>query len=136
MPRDTCRGTKADGSPCGSPVVKGDGYCPAHGPDGSERMAEIGRRGAEATARKLKRPGLDPEALPALRSPQTAEKWLEEIGRAVATGTLGHHEATAAVRAVREWLRAHEAGEVTEEVEELREQLEELVADREPWRGS
>lgn len=121
-----CKHMYADGTRCGSPenfVDPDSGYCHAHGPGASERMAEHGRKGAEAKNRKDRAPGLDSEDLPPLDSPQAAAKWCEVAGRAVATGRLGHHEAKAVVRAVREFLRSHDAGEIADRVEELRSQV-------------
>ncbi len=43
---------------------------------------------------------------------------METIGRSVAEGCLRNQDAYAATRAVREWLKAHEAGRVAERVEE------------------
>ncbi len=72
----TCRGTKDDGSLCGAPDALVDpktGFCPAHGPGASKRMADIGRKGAESTARKLRSPGLDSDELPPLDSLEAAQ---------------------------------------------------------------
>jgi hypothetical protein len=48
---------------------------------------------------------------------------LEVVGRAVATGRLYHKQDRAIATTIREWLKAHEAGTVTERVEELQEQV-------------
>ncbi len=48
------------------------------------------------------------------------------IGRAVAEGRLRSRDGDATTRAVREWLRAHEAGAVADQVEELRRKVAEL----------
>ena len=124
-----CQATKADGTPCGAPealVNNKTGFCPSHGPGAAEHLAEAGRKGAAATARKFKLGGLDPDDLPPLDRPQAAEQWLETIGRAVATGRLGHNEARSAVGAVRQWLKANEAGAVAERLEELKASVERL----------
>jgi len=124
-----CRSTKADGSPCRTPGALVDpetGLCPSHAEGAAERLSEFGRKGAEATARIFRGRGLDAEELPPLDSPQAAETWLEVIGRAVATNRLGHNEAKAAVSALREWLRAHEAGMMSDRVEKLKRQLDEM----------
>ena len=121
-----CKHEYDDGRACKSPFVDQEtGYCGNHGPGASERMAERGRKGAEATARKWKGRALSPDDLPPLDSPQTAALWLDRVGRAVATGRLGHREATAVVRAVEAFLRAHDAGAVTGDIERLRSALEE-----------
>ena len=76
------------------------------------------------TAKRLKgAAGLDQHELPALRTPQDAETWLEVVGRAVAEGKLSHNQGRTVATTVREWLKAHEAGKVAERVEELREQV-------------
>ena len=124
-----CKAIKPDGERCRAPehlVDPSTGLCLSHAPGASERLAEAGRKGAEATRRRFQRTGLDPEELPLLDSPESAELWLENIGRAVSTGRLGHNEAKAAVSAIREWLRAHEASAVSERVEKLKRQLDEL----------
>lgn len=124
MPPDvTCQGTNADGEPCRSPVVGEDGFCPAHRPGGREEMRERARKGAEATARKLRGKALSPDDLPPLTSHEAAETWTDRIGRAAATGTLGANAANAALRAVREWREAREGGRVSERLEELMQAL-------------
>lgn len=123
-----CKGRTVSGSPCRVPeslVDAGTGLCPAHAPGGTERLSAIGRKGAEATAKKLRGTGLDPSDLPTLDGPQTAALWLDKVGRAVATGRLGHREATAIVRVVEAFLRAHEAGSVSTEIERLASALAE-----------
>ena len=66
--------------------------------------------------------------LPPLSTPQDAEIWLEKIGRGVATGTLSASKGATAASCVRAWLSAHEQGKVTEQVADLRQQVEELKA--------
>ena len=124
-----CRATTHIGDPCGAPaefIDPATGLCPAHSPGGTARLREAGRKGAEATAKKLRGGGLESTELPPLNSPQAAAVWLEAIGRAVACGRLSHRDAVAATKAVREWLRAHEAGAVADQVEELRRKVSEL----------
>ncbi len=121
--RRACAGTNAAGRPCRSPVVGSDGFCPAHRPGGSSEMRRRALKGAIASRRAK---GLAPDELPALDSPQAAERWLEEVGRAVSTGRLGHQEGRAIVGAVQQWLKAHEAGHVAERLEELAGRLDEL----------
>lgn len=127
MPRRTCRGTTADGDPCGSPVVDEDGWCPAHGPDGDERMREIARKGGEATARKH-RGGVDPEDVP--EAPETIEDavvWAAWAARAAATGELSTSRANAAAKLLREFRQALERREAAEQLEEIRRQIEEAA---------
>lgn len=124
-----CQAKKADGTPCLAPSSLVDpvsGFCASHDPAKRDRILAAARRGGEANRRKLQAPGLGPDELPPLESPQAAERWLEILGKAVATGRLGHHEATAIVRAVREFLRAHEAGSMADKVEELQAKVRKL----------
>ena len=123
-----CKHIKANGEPCRAPehFVDASGYCHAHGEGASARMADRGRKGAEASAKRFRAIGLDPDDLPPLDGPRAASQWLEVIGRTVATGKLGHREAQAAVRAVEAWLKTNEAGAMSDELRELRSVLTEL----------
>lgn len=126
--RRRCKATRKDGSPCGAPpefVDPETGLCSTHEPGGRERSREAARKGGRATARRLKRSGLEPEELPPLDSPRAAERWLEVTGRAVATGRLGHREGRTIVSAVKEWLGAHDAGRVSERLNALMDALSE-----------
>jgi hypothetical protein len=90
-------------------------------------MAERGRIGAEVSKQvRRKGKGLRPGELGPLRSPDDAKRWLRIIGGAVAEGRLRSRDGDATTRAVREWLRAYEAGAVTDRLEELRTHVEEL----------
>ncbi len=65
------------------------GYCPAHAPGGQERMSAIGRKGAEAAARKLRgAAGLEPGELPELGTPHDAQAALDIVAHAAAEGRL------------------------------------------------
>lgn len=124
--RRTCGGTNADGAPCKSPVVGPGGYCPAHRPGGQEEMRRRARRGAEVANAERTPPGLEPDELPPLESHADAKRWLETVGRAVATGRLTDRAGQAVIRAVSEWVKAHE-GELTAlVVDELQEEVERL----------
>lgn len=134
-PELRCRATNARGEPCGAPARLVDAetrLCASHDPECRERMREAARRGGEATARRLTRPGLDPEELPPLETPQDAARRLDLIARAVGTGRLGHAEGRSMTSAVREWLRAFEAGDVAERMEELRAQLDAIKGQERP----
>ncbi len=118
-----CKGTNQDGKRCQSPehlVELETGYCPAHAPGGQERMAEMGRKGAEAMRRKWMAKGLEPGELPELRTPHDAQRALDIVAHAAAEGRLPQRQADATTRAVREWLRAHEAGVVSDRLEVLK----------------
>lgn len=99
-------------------------------------MAEIGRKGARATARRFRTPGLDPEDLPKLRDHQAAKDGVETIVRAVASGLLSYKDATAAIRAVGAWLKVEGERIKAVELEELREKVEDLKATLKPRAAS
>ncbi len=125
-----CRGTKADGTSCKAPpsLVGEDGYCSAHGPGATTRMADRGRKGA---ARKWRGAhGLEPGELPELSTPHDAQRALDIVAHAAAEGRLPQRQADATTRAVREWLRAYEAGAVTDRLEELRATVAELKGEK------
>ena len=129
-----CKALNAEGRPCGSPesvVDPESGLCWAHQPGGRERLVAAGRKGAEATARKWRgRGGLEPGELPELKTPHDAQEALDIVAHAAAEGRLPQRQADATTRAIREWLRAHEAGAVADQVEELRRKLSELKGDK------
>lgn len=123
-----CDALKGDGSRCAvkfgiSPESR---MCWSHDPIRQEQAQRARRLGGKRAAESQKGYGLESDELPPLTTPQDAGTWLEQIGRAVATGRLGHHEGTAITRTVREWLRAFDAGAVADEVERLRQQVAEL----------
>lgn len=134
MPPDLhCRASIRDGTPCNAPsnlVDPNSGFCTSHDPERREELREAARRGGRATAKRFRSGGLSDEELPPLTSPEVAEVWLERIGRASATGRLRHQDATAATRAVQQWLRAHEVGVMAERMDRLRETVDELKAKR------
>ncbi len=133
-PGQRCRDTRADGKPCGTPenlVDPETGLCPAHRPGGREKLREAARKGAAATARKWRgRGGLEPGELPQLGTPHDAQRALDIVAHAAAEGRLPQRQADATTRAVREWLRAYEAGAVTDRLEELRATVAELKGEK------
>ena len=92
-------------------------------------MAERGRKGGQATKKKLSSPGLEADELPPLKTHEDAQAWLETIGRAVATGRLSDRQAQAAIRAVSEWVKAEGERATAEVVDELRAEVERVRAD-------
>lgn len=132
MAQETCKATRDDGQPCTSPIVGPDGYCHAHGPGGREKLQEAGRRGGRATARRIKGGGLDEDELPPLTDADAAETWCDVVGRAAVTGRIGHNEAKAALRAVREWRESREAGAVSERLDALDAALSEFKRTGDP----
>jgi len=127
MTDQTCTATKADGTPCQSTLLyQGGPYCIAHAPGGSERMAERGRKGAAATAKKLQGDGLHPDTLGELQTPADAQRWLREIALAIGRRAITHSEGRSMAGAVRTWLDAHGERLKAEEFTRLREQVREL----------
>jgi hypothetical protein len=88
-------------------------------------MREMGRKGAAATARKLKGGGLDEDELPPLDGPRAAERWCEVVARAVATGRLGHNEGRTVARLVKEWRASYDAGRASDRLDRLMDALSE-----------
>jgi len=112
-------------------VDEGTGFCPAHGPDGSDEMRRRALKGGKATREVWKRPGVTEEELGALESLADAQRWLRVIGGAVASGRLDKGDAQAATRAIEVWIRA--ADSLTEaQVQELADKLEAVKAGRSP----
>lgn len=111
-------GVPADDSLCHPCRIEED-----QGPEARRRYLEsIGRKGGTA---KSKQKGLRDVELPPLVDHAAAETWSDRIGRAAATGRIGSRAANAALRAVREWRQAHDAGAVSERLEELLDALAE-----------
>lgn len=138
---DGCRATKADGSACGAPprVVDPDtGLCPAHGPDASQRMSAIGRKGAEASAQRFRRGGLDPDDLPPLETHEDAKRWLELLARGVATSDIDRDIAAETPRLVKGWMRAYDAETLDEWKDDIEDTIaalqRRLEANDQPWR--
>ncbi len=128
-PELPCNGRNRDGSACKAPPRLVDpltGFCISHDPERRQAMLEAAQKGGKVMARRLKAPLLDDDELPPLDSPHAAASWLEIIGRSVATGRLSNRDGDAVTRAVREWLKAHDAGEVSDQVNTLRSQLGEI----------
>ena len=126
-----CKHVGPDGKGCRAPkqFVDDSGYCHAHGPGSAETMAQRGRKGAEATAKKLRCVGLGPHELPDLRTHEDAQNWLEIIGRAVAVGRLSDRQAQAAIRAVAEWVRAEGERATAEVINELRSEVDRVKSE-------
>jgi len=71
-------------------------------------------------------PGLSPEDLPPLETHRDAKMWLEVVGRAVATGRLSDRSGQAVIRAVSEWVKAHEGELTAHVVDDLQEEVKRL----------
>lgn len=127
-----CSATNAAGKPCRAPesiVREASGLCRAHDPARKDELRAAGLKGGRSTARKFKG-GIEEADLPQLRTPQDAADWLEVVGRACALGRIGHNEARAVTAAVRQWLTAHEKGDMSDEVKRLAEQIDRIRGPR------
>lgn len=122
----TCQGT-TNGRPCRAPstLVGESGFCRSHDPAQKDALRLDASKGGRKAARTKH---LSNGELPPLESPQAAARWTEVVGRAVATGRLSASQGHAMLRAVSEFLRAHDAGDVAERMEALRNQVEKLKA--------
>ena len=92
-------------------------------------MARRGRKGAEATAKKLRGGGLDPRELPELHTLENAKEWLALIGAAVVTKRLDARDAQAGIRAVEAWLKAEGERATAEVLDELRAEIDRVKSD-------
>ena len=118
-----CRARTTKGEPCATPghLVRESGYCASHDPDLAKERAARSSSGGKARSRNF---GIKDYELPTLDSPAAAAAWMDRVGRAVAIGAMKHGDATACIRAVDTFLRAHRDGEVTEEIQRLRDALD------------
>jgi len=98
-----CRARRKDGSACTAPanLIGDDGFCWAHSPGNRQALLEAAEKGGAATAKRLQRNqgGIDPAELGDNETVEDVRRWVRVIGQAVASGRLGHKEATAALRA-------------------------------------
>lgn len=126
-----CKGTTAAGKPCRSPLVDPEtGYCAAHGPGASARMAERGAKGARATAKKLKGKGVvkPGEAPPPPETVEDAKHYASWAMDAVATGRLDYRVGNVIQGLCREFRSATKEAALEAEVAELREVVATLKA--------
>ena len=125
-----CRGQKANGTPCQAPkrlVDRETGYCPSHAPGGSEHMAKIGKKGAEALRAKYQ-PGVDTDEWN-LETHGDAKRWLSQIGKLVLAKKITHQQAQAACRCVETWLKAEGERLAAQVVEELKAEVDRIKAE-------
>jgi hypothetical protein len=134
-----CKGVTKDGRACKAPDALVDpttGYCFAHDPtqEDARRDAYLkgSRRGDEARRKEALRSKsfLAADELPPLTDPNAAAKWCEIVGRAIGATRIGGNQGQAILRAVETFLRCHDAGKATEELEALKEKVAELSRDR------
>ncbi len=126
MAERKCQGTNASGEPCQNPAVGLDGWCDAHRPGNEGEMRRRALKGAIASRRAK---GLGEDELGPLSSHEDAKRWLETIGRAVASGRLGDRAAQAAIKAVSEWVKAEGERLSKTVLDELRAEIDELKAE-------
>ena len=121
-----CRATNALGEPCGAPerLVGADGLCEAHQEGGEDRMREMASKGGMATAHKHRGGGFAKEDLVEITSLEGAKLALDQIRVAVLTRQITHAEATAATRAVSEWVKTESARMTKSLVTELTTELD------------
>lgn len=129
-----CRHVGEDGKRCGAPTefVRESGWCRNHDPD-PEVRAEVmraSRRGGETTARKHRRPKLQPGELPPLTDAKSAKQWCEISARAVAEGRLSASQGQTTARLLNEWTRSHDLVLREERLRELEREVERLRAAR------
>ena len=109
-----------------SNFIKDNGFCHAHGPGAKERLQLMGMRGGETMRRRWAGGALLPNELPPLVDHESAKKWLEILGRAVASKKLPAQEGRTVIVAVEAWLRAHVGEAEMKLFEDLREDVERL----------
>lgn len=132
--RDGCRHVASDGTPCRVPVefVSESGWCRNHDPDPEVRDAarRASRLGGEVTARKHRRPKLEPGELPPLTDARAAKKWCEISARAVAEGRLSASQGQTTARLISEWTRSHDLALREDRLRELEREVERLRGSR------
>ena len=121
-----CRATNAGGEPCGAPerLVDADRLCAAHRPGGDALMRTMAVKGGLATARKHRSEGFGREEIVDLVSLEDAKLALDQVRVAVLTRKITHAEATAATRAVSEWVKTESARMTKSLVNELTTELD------------
>lgn len=121
-----CKGVTKAGKPCQSPFVDRDGYCPAHGTDGSARMRHRGQKGGTVTGQRWSGAGLPRDRLGPLETVTDAQRWLRLIAEGVGARELTHSEGGSMVQSVRAWMLAEDLRLRGEDLSELRKQVAEL----------
>jgi hypothetical protein len=140
-----CRGTKTNGEPCGAPpeLVSEAGWCSSHDPDPvmQERLALARVRGGLASTKNRPQRPLTDEELGPLETAHDARRWAVVVAKAAATGRISPAQASAATRAVDQFLKALDTVGSRELVAQLAaltprlDQLEKAVAEDEKRNG-
>lgn len=119
-----CQHVRANGTACRAVVgVNADGLCLAHTSDGASRMAEISRKGGQATAARFASVPFVAEDVPRIETLEDAKLALDNIRIAVLTRRITHAEGNAASKAVSEWCKAEGMAATGRLVTELRNEL-------------
>ena len=126
MNQDRCRGQTKEGKQCESPFVDKDGYCPAHGPDGTQRMRDRGQKGGDATRRRFSGAGLSADRLGSLETISDAQRWFRLIAQAVGERELSYSEGQSMTSSIREWVKAEDARVASEDLAALKAQIAEV----------
>jgi hypothetical protein len=122
-PTPRCSAVNRHGAPCGSftTVASDHTHCWFHSPEElvsrDEKLAATARGGA-VVARTLRRPDA---ANPALKTLDSIQRFLEELGGEVLRGALSSRDANALVRIAEAAVRAHDSniGQRLDELEKL-----------------
>ncbi len=129
MTSPTCRGVRADGSPC---TIKSglspEGYCIWHDPARRDVAAEMRARGGRTQGRKGIRT-VDAEDTPGpLESMADAVRWASWAARAVAVGSLDSRTAHEIGVLLREFRSGVEKAQLENRVKELERALKEATS--------
>ena len=116
MSKRICEGTRRDGRPCES-TATADGYCFAHSEACRQKTAAARAQGGRNSSRAVR-------ARKAMGASQEQVLKFVEAGLAgVYKGTLTPQQGSAIASLAGAWVKLHEHGELTLEVEELKERL-------------
>lgn len=126
-----CAGLNARGERCEKPaaLVNADGFCDSHGPNGTERMAELSKLGRATLDAKKAAEAFTVEELGSLVTLEDATHALDVIRVATLTRRITHHEANAASKAVSEWTKSFTASMTARVVNDLQKALDEKTAE-------
>ena len=129
-----CQHVRANGTACRAVVgVNADGLCLAHTSDGASRMAEISRKGGQATAARFASVPFVAEDVPRIETLEDAKLALDNIRIAVLTRRITHAEGNAASKAVSEWCKAEGMAATGRLVTELPEVSGRIAPKRQPF---
>lgn len=113
-----CAATRADGSPCRAQSLPDHTLCWAHSPEHQAKADEARRRGGVGRSNASRAAKYLPRELRGL-----ASKLIDAIDE-VHTGKLDHKRLTAMAAGASAVVKLYEVGELTIEVQEMRERLD------------